>query len=491
MILESLYKYGLNIDTFHSFAFFLGTDTGELLKRLIELIFFSIIIYMLISEFKVNRKREYKYLIVGFFALFVRQVVISIILFSKVFSTNKFLRFETVITLMDGYLETIALLLLVSAFIFPIYKEKTLLFQKRMVYVLFLITTITFFTYILFKSGMLPDKYTIAIPEAIQILILASPFYMITKAGYKKIKYKKSILIAFFIYLLIPLINFISYLIVGSVDPRLVIVEHPLPFISILLIMRTVYLTLVDKAFLRTKLKKSEDIVKHERDMGRLKDHFISFVGHELKTPITSIKLYLSLLSAGKFGKILPKQKKAILTLSNENNRLSDLINDLLIMNKIEAEKLRLDKSKFKLSEIIDNMYIDNAKAKGINVVNKIKTLTVFGDKDRLKQVYINLMNNATKFSNKGGLITLNAGTKNKNWWLSIKDTGIGIHNDEIPKMFDKFYQIEDILTRKNPGIGLGLSIVKNIIQLHNGKIDVKSEIGKGTEIKITIPNKL
>jgi len=117
------------------------------------------------------------------------------------------------------------------------------------------------------------------------------------------------------------------------------------------------------------------------------------------------MKLYLSLLSTGKFGKVLPKQRKTILTLSNENNRLSDLINDLLIMNKIGAGKLNLDKTKFKLSEIIDKMYIENAKVKGINVNNKIKNLTVFGDKARLKQVYINLINNATKFSDRGGTI--------------------------------------------------------------------------------------
>ena len=99
-------------------------------------------------------------------------------------------------------------------------------------------------------------------------------------------------------------------------------------------------------------------------------------------------------------------------------------------------------------------------------------------------------MNNARKFSDKGSTITLDAGKNNKNWWLSVKDTGIGIHKDEIQKMFDKFYQVGDILTRKNQGIGLGLSIVKSIIQLHDGRIDVKSQIGKGTEIKILIPNK-
>jgi len=90
-----------------------------------------------------------------------------------------------------------------------------------------------------------------------------------------------------------------------------------------------------------------------------------------------------------------------------------------------------------------------------------------------------------------GGTIVLRSGADKNNWWFSVKDTGIGIKSDEIPKMFDKFYQIEDILTRKNRGIGLGLSIVKSIVQVHNGKIIVKSKIGKGTEITIRIPNRL
>ena len=134
-------------------------------------------------------------------------------------------------------------------------------------------------------------------------------------------------------------------------------------------------------------------------------------------------------------------------------------------------------------------MYIDNAKDKGINVINKTGKLRGLGDKAMLKQVYINLMNNAVKFSDKRGKIVLNAGKDKKNCWFSVRDEGIGIHKDKIPKMFDKFYQVGDVFTRKNQGIGLGLSIVKSIIQLHDGQIDVKSKVEKGTDIKISIPN--
>ena len=109
------------------------------MKRFIELVFYLVIIYMIISEFKRDRKREYKYLIVGFFALFFRQAVMSIILFSRIFSVNGFMRFGVLIWFIDTYLETAALILIVSAFVFPAFKEKTFTFQKRIIYSLYLV----------------------------------------------------------------------------------------------------------------------------------------------------------------------------------------------------------------------------------------------------------------------------------------------------------------------------------------------------------------
>jgi len=146
---------------------------------------------------KKNRKREYKYLIVGFVALFLRQTIISIILFINIFSNNRFTRFKVVIGFMDGYLETVALLLLVSAFLFPVFKKTTFLFQKRIIYSLFMVTGITLVTYVLFKNGQLQDIYALAIPEILQIFILITPFYVLSRSEYKKIRFKGSILLAF------------------------------------------------------------------------------------------------------------------------------------------------------------------------------------------------------------------------------------------------------------------------------------------------------
>ncbi|MBD3163769.1 hypothetical protein GF323_01075 [Candidatus Woesearchaeota archaeon] len=487
MLIDALGKYIFNADTFHRFSFFLGTEKGELLKRFIELIFFAIILYMIVSEFRKNRKREYKYLIVGFLALLFRQIVMCSILFTKVFGVYEFARFGVFIAFIDAYLEIIALLLLVAAFIFPAFKERTFRFQRNVLSLLVILSLATIGDYLLFKQGFISAGYEKAILDAILIFVLILPFFFLIRGRYKRIRHLKSILFAFFIYMLIPLTDFISILLAGNVDARIRVMQHPLPFVSILLLMRSVYLTLVDKAFLTDRLRKSEKMLKYQKELNKLKDHFISIVSHELRTPITSMKLYLSLLRKGKFGKISGKQSRAVKTVIDENNRLRDLINNLLTINRIEANKLDMEREDFELGEIIDDMYISFARNKGIKVVNKAAKVRVNGDKKLLKQVFINLMNNAIKFSKKGGRITIDGGKKDKKWWLSVKDEGIGIKKEETPKLFNKFYQVDNQVMKQNQGIGLGLAIVKHIVEMHNGKIEVNSSPGKGAEFKVWI----
>lgn len=489
MPIDQLFRSIFNIETIHSFNFFLGTPAGELLKRFMELVFFSIILYMIISEFRRNDKREYKYLIIGFSALLIRQLFMSTILFINIFGVFKFTRFSIAVLFIDNYLESIALLLLAAAFIFPAFKKRTYQFQHGILYAFYIITGITLFEYIIFKYGILELDYVLLIIFFLKILILASPFIILWKNSHHNIRYFNSILLAFFIYLLIPLISFLSLLFYGRIDPRLIVMQHPLPFLSFLLLMRSVFLKLVDKAFLRTKLRKSEEDLAEVKELSKLKDHFISIVSHELRTPITSMKLYLALFNKNKFGKLSLKQKKAIKTIADENSRLADLIDNLLTINKIEANKIEIYKKEFNLRDIIDDLYINIAKSKNIKVVNKVKKkFIVKADKGTIKQVYINLMNNAIKFSQGRGTITISSGLKDKYWYLSVKDTGIGIKKQEIPKLFDKFYQVDNTHTRRNQGIGLGLAIVKHIVDLHKGTIEVNSEIGKGTEFRVLIP---
>jgi len=488
-LIELLNRYIFNLETFHNFFYFLGTPAGELLKRSIELIFFTIIIYMIVSEFKRNKKRRYKYIIIGFFSLFFRQFIMSMILFSQIFGIYKFDRFGIAIFYVDNFLESIALILLVSSFIFPAFKDITKKYQKTVLVSLYFVVIISLLSYLFYKTGIINYKFSYVVMLLIKIIILLSPFYMLHHGKSWRITHRFSILLGFFIYLLTPLLYFISMIIYGYVEPKIIVSQQPLPFIALLLLMRSVYLTLVDKAFLKTRLKKSEEEVKHEKEMSKLKDYFISLVSHELRTPITSMKLYLSLMEKKQFGELTSKQKKALNTIINENNRLGDLINDLLTINKMESKKIYLNITDFDLNEILDKLYFNLAKQNGITVKNKTPIrFDVSGDKVRLKQVFVNLMNNAIKFSEKGTTIELSCGKNKKEWHFSVKDGGVGIPEEEIPKLFDKFYQVENVVIRKTQGIGLGLSIVKHIVDRHGGKVEIVSDMGKGTTFTVRIP---
>ena len=219
-----------------------------------------------------------------------------------------------------------------------------------------------------------------------------------------------------------------------------------------------------------------------------MKDEFVSVVSHELRTPLTSIKLYLSLMKNNKLGNVTTKQKEALNILSDEATRLSLLINDMLDLNKLESNKARLCLTKFDLNELNNPLYYSLAKEKKLVVKFKIsKNVKVMCDPDKIKQVFVNLMSNAIKFTDKGS-IKIDVMVSSKEWKLIVKDSGHGIPEKHLPKLFEKFYQVGDYMTRKNKGTGLGLSIVKRIVNMHNGKIVVNSKEGKGTTFVLTFP---
>ena len=120
-----------------------------------------------------------------------------------------------------------------------------------------------------------------------------------------------------------------------------------------------------------------------------------------------------------------------------------------------------------------------------------VKKFIMYVDGEKFKQVFINLIGNAIKFTEKGGTITVNAMSEKNHWSISIRDTGKGIAKENIPKLFDKFFQVESYMTRDKGGIGLGLAIAKHIVDLHNGDIKVESELGKGSSFTVIIPKSL
>lgn len=254
-----------------------------------------------------------------------------------------------------------------------------------------------------------------------------------------------------------------------------------------------------------------ETNAKLER-LERLKSEFISIVSHELRTPLTSIKNSLDILMSGRCGKITPASEKFLAMAMRNVQRLSGIINDLLDLSKIEAGKMDFHFAPTNINTVINyvkSALSEVAKTKGLNLVTeeyqKIPDITA--DSRRLEQVLTNLVSNAIKFTPEGKTITIssrlvNADDIKVNEYFKdsiqnlsgeyvevcVKDEGIGIESKNLLHAFDKFAQIENSLSRKAGGTGLGLPIAKQLLDAHKGAIWCDSEINKGSKFYFIIP---
>jgi len=233
-----------------------------------------------------------------------------------------------------------------------------------------------------------------------------------------------------------------------------------------------------------------EDITK-VRELDDMKTGFVSTVSHELRTPLTSIKGYAALMADGRLGELSERQMKSINIIDKESDRLTDLINDILDLSKLESGKLKGNFAQVSLADCIKECrLVSHAKQKGINIRTIIpkNTPLLWLDKTKIIQVFNNLISNAIKFTKKGGRITIKVKNHREIVQVDIADSGIGIPKKEIPKLFNKFYQVESHLTRNQGGTGLGLPIVKEIIGLHHGLLSVCSKPKSGTTVSFSLP---
>lgn len=230
-----------------------------------------------------------------------------------------------------------------------------------------------------------------------------------------------------------------------------------------------------------TELKKLEQIRKD----------FVANVSHELKTPITSIKGFSETLLDGAMEdkETLEEFLRIIL---KESHRLQTLIQDLLDLSKLEQHHFALNKEEFNLMEILNKatkMLEGRAEAKNIKLLfpqaNEI--VQIEGDRSRLTQVFLNLITNAVIYTPNDGEITVYVVEKKKKIEIRIQDTGIGIEQEEIPRIFERFYRVDKARSRNSGGTGLGLAIVKHLVELHRGTIQVESEMGEGTTFTVIL----
>lgn len=223
------------------------------------------------------------------------------------------------------------------------------------------------------------------------------------------------------------------------------------------------------------------------------KDEFISTVTHEMRTPLTSIKALVEILHDN--DDISVEEKKQFLnTVISETDRMTRLINQVLDLEKLDSGAVQIEKKPVDLMGLL-NVSIDTVmqliKRKNIELLVKGKEgqAIISGDEDRLKQVFINVLSNAIKFTpESSGKIEISIFRGEAQISLSFIDNGKGIAREDIDRIFDKFYQVRDQVRKKPAGSGLGLSITKKIIELHGGEISVESQINRGSEFKIKLP---
>jgi PAS domain S-box-containing protein len=233
------------------------------------------------------------------------------------------------------------------------------------------------------------------------------------------------------------------------------------------------------------------DITK-QKEIDRLKASFVANVTHELRTPLVSIDKAINFLLTGSG---FNESQQQFLSIASRNcKRLSLLINDLLDLAKLEAGKMNVQLGPNSIEKVIaDSIEGLNAwaTAKSVTLANKADTNLpqVKIDPDKIVQVLNNLIGNAIKFTPTDGTITVNAKTNNDNQVVvSVQDTGVGIAQNELSKVFDKFYQTGERVATDVSGTGIGLSIAKEIVQLHGGRIWVESQDGQGAKFSFTVP---
>ena len=249
--------------------------------------------------------------------------------------------------------------------------------------------------------------------------------------------------------------------------------------------------------------KKAELEDKNEElsRVNRMKTLFLANVSHELRTPLNSIIGFSELLQEKSFGELNEKQTQYSKFIHASGTHLLHLINSILDLSKIEAGRMDLAKEKFSVSELIGDAVgsvrpIAHKRNIGIDVKETRASIMITADRSKLKQVMLNLLSNAVKFYIEDGKVIVDWGVKEepkgmtvgKSFYIEVTDTGMGIKEEDIKRLFTEFEQLDASITREHGGTGLGLALTKKLVELHGGNIRVESEHGKGCKFIVTVP---
>ncbi len=245
---------------------------------------------------------------------------------------------------------------------------------------------------------------------------------------------------------------------------------------------------------LKEMFQKNQDDIANMKILAQTRSDFLGNVSHELRTPIFTIQGFLETLLNGAIDD--PKVNKRFLEKSiKHTHNLNALLNDLIDISMIESGQMRMQPSYFNISELIKTI-IEELESLVTTKELKIKTkfydkkVKVFGDKEKIKQVLVNLLGNAIKYSDKGKIL-IATHEVDENVIISIKDSGLGIANADLSRIFERFYRVDKARSKDVGGTGLGLAIVKHIVEAHGAKIKVTSKVGKGSTFSFFLRKKI
>lgn len=233
------------------------------------------------------------------------------------------------------------------------------------------------------------------------------------------------------------------------------------------------------------------------RELDRLKSRFVSMVSHELRTPLSAVQGFAEMLLAEIYGPLSERQTNALERITSNTKRLLHLINDLLDQARIEAGQIALQPHPFSPDDLVEEVQSTMgmlASSEGLELTTEVATDvpdTLHGDEKRLHQILVNLINNAIKFTDEGGVdvrIYRPDGQLRGYWGMEVSDTGPGISEEDQERIFDPFQRVDNSSTREHLGVGLGLSIVKELVDLMGGRLALESEIGEGSTFTILLP---
>jgi len=261
--------------------------------------------------------------------------------------------------------------------------------------------------------------------------------------------------------------------------------------VLLFMVVTTMYVVRLNRRLNSSKLELEQANIRLQK-MDRLKSIFLASMSHELRTPLNSIIGFTGVILQGMSGEVNERQREQLTVVRRNANHLLSLINDILDISRIEAGRVELSPEEFSLDDLVREVVetlSPAASEKGLELLPEVpEGITLFSDKRRMKQVLINLVSNAVKFTDQGSVKITARIPGDDNLEVRVIDTGAGIKQEDMDRLFQPFQQVDISLTKKHEGTGLSLYLTKKLTDLLGGAISAKSEYGKGSEFTFTLP---